>query len=90
MLEFRQVHKAYATPQGPLTVLDGVDLTLAAGQSLALMGESGSGKSTLLHLAAGLDLPDAGTVSLADRPLSALAEPERARLRREALGLVFQ
>ncbi|PWV75343.1 ABC transporter ATP-binding protein [Halomonas sp. A11-A] len=90
MLEFRQVHKAYATPQGPLTVLDGVDLTLAAGQSLALMGESGSGKSTLLHLAAGLDLPDAGEVRLADRPLSALAEPDRARLRREALGLVFQ
>ncbi|MDI5984647.1 ABC transporter ATP-binding protein [Halomonas sp. M4R5S39] len=90
MLEFRQVHKAYATPQGPLTVLDGIDLTLDAGASLALMGESGSGKSTLLHLAAGLDLPDAGEVRLAGRALSTLAEPARARLRREALGLVFQ
>ncbi|MDI5933543.1 ABC transporter ATP-binding protein [Halomonas kalidii] len=90
MLEFRQVHKAYATPQGPLTVLDGVDLALDAGASLALMGESGSGKSTLLHLAAGLDLPDAGEVRLAGRALSTLAEPARARLRREALGLVFQ
>jgi len=90
MLEFCQVHKAYATPQGPLAVLAGVDLTLAAGESLALMGESGSGKSTLLHLAAGLDLPDAGEVRLGGRAISTLAEPERARLRRESLGLVFQ
>ncbi|WP_290783882.1 ABC transporter ATP-binding protein [Halomonas sp.] len=90
MLEFRQVHKAYATPQGPLTVLAGIDLTLAPGESLALMGESGSGKSTLLHLAAGLDLPDAGEVRLAGRVISSLREPERARLRREAVGLVFQ
>jgi len=90
MLEFRQVHKAYATPQGPLEVLTGVDLSLAAGESLALMGESGSGKSTLLHLAAGLDLPDAGEVCLGGRAISPLAEPERARLRRESLGLVFQ
>jgi len=90
MLEFRQVHKAYATPQGPLEVLAGVDLTLEAGRSLALMGESGSGKSTLLHLAAGLDLPDAGEVRLGGRAISTLTEPERARLRRESLGLVFQ
>ena len=90
MLEFRQVHKAYATPQGPLQVLAGVDLTLAPGESLALMGESGSGKSTLLHLAAGLDLPDAGEVRLGGRAISTLTEPERARLRRESLGLVFQ
>jgi putative ABC transport system ATP-binding protein len=90
MLEFHQVHKAYATPQGPLTVLAGVDLVLGAGESLALMGESGSGKSTLLHLAAGLDLPDDGKVSLSGRSISSLDEPGRARLRRETLGLVFQ
>ena len=90
MLEFHQVHKTYATPQGPLTVLAGVDLSLGAGESLALMGESGSGKSTLLHLAAGLDLPDAGEVRLAGQAISALSEPDRARLRREAVGLVFQ
>ena len=90
MLDIRQVHKAYATPQGPLRVLAGVDLRLAAGESLALMGESGSGKSTLLHLAAGLDLPDRGEVRLDGRPISSLAEPQRARLRRERLGLVFQ
>jgi putative ABC transport system ATP-binding protein len=90
MLEFRQVAKAYATPQGPLEVLADVDLALAAGESLALMGESGSGKSTLLHLAAGLDLPDRGEVRLAGQAISSLAEPARARLRRETLGLVFQ
>ncbi|QEA38143.1 ABC transporter ATP-binding protein [Pistricoccus aurantiacus] len=90
MLEFRQVHKAYATPQGPLEVLEGVDLELAAGESLALMGESGSGKSTLLHLAAGLDVPDRGDILLDGKRLSSLAEPARAALRRERLGLVFQ
>ncbi|RDB44340.1 ABC transporter ATP-binding protein [Halomonas sp. DQ26W] len=90
MLEFRQVHKSYATPQGPLQVLDGIDLRLAAGESLALMGESGSGKSTLLHLAAGLDLPEAGEVSVAGQAISSLDEPARARLRRDTLGLVFQ
>ncbi|RTQ99162.1 ABC transporter ATP-binding protein [Halomonas nitroreducens] len=90
MLDIRQVYKAYATPQGPLRVLAGVDLRLAAGESLALMGESGSGKSTLLHLAAGLDLPDHGEVRLDGRAISSLSEPRRARLRRERLGLVFQ
>ncbi|WP_308375621.1 ABC transporter ATP-binding protein [Microbulbifer sp. RZ01] len=90
MLELRRIRKSYPTPQGPLPVLQGVDLRLAAGESLALMGESGSGKSTLLHLAAGLDTPDDGEVRLDDQPLSALDEPARARLRRERLGLVFQ
>lgn len=90
MLEFDQVHKTYATPQGPIRVLKDATLRLAPGQSLALMGESGSGKSTLLHLAAGLDLPDQGTITLAGEALAALAEPARAKLRREQLGLVFQ
>jgi len=90
MLEMRDIRKAYATPQGPLAVLDGVDLTLAAGASLALMGESGSGKSTLLHLAAGLDTPDSGEITLDGQRLSTASEPARAALRRNRLGLVFQ
>ena len=90
MLELHQVHKTYTTPQGPLKVLDDVSLRLAPGQSLALMGESGSGKSTLLHLAAGLDLPDQGSITLAGQNVSTLAESDRAKLRREKLGLVFQ
>ncbi|WMC12049.1 ABC transporter ATP-binding protein [Oceanimonas pelagia] len=90
MLEFRQVHKHYATPQGALPVLSGVTLRLAAGESLALMGESGCGKSTLLHLAAGLDVPDRGEVVIGAQPLSTLNDAGRSRLRRNTLGLVFQ
>ena len=58
VLSLRSVTKRYQTAEGPLTVLNTVDLDLAAGQSLALTGESGSGKSTLLHLAGALDAPD--------------------------------
>nr|WP_290695513.1 ABC transporter ATP-binding protein [Halomonas sp. UBA3074] len=90
MLEFHQVHKTYTTPQGSLNVINNVSFHLASGQSMALMGESGSGKSTLLHLAAGLDLPDTGRITLAGNNVASLAEPARAKLRRESLGLVFQ
>lgn len=90
MLELHQVDKTFVTPQGPLKVLEDVSLRLAAGQSLALMGESGSGKSTLLHLAAGLDLPDQGVITLEGQNVASLPEPTRAKLRRQQLGLVFQ
>ena len=90
MLEFHQVHKTYVTPQGPIRVLEDISFHLAPGQSLALMGESGSGKSTLLHLAAGLDLPDQGNITLAGQHIASLSEPARAKLRREQVGLVFQ
>ncbi|WP_043531748.1 ABC transporter ATP-binding protein [Litchfieldella xinjiangensis] len=90
MLEFDTVSKSYPTPQGPQPVLRDIYFSLSAGESLALMGESGSGKSTLLHLAAGLDTPDSGEIHLAGTALSAQGDPERARLRRERLGLVFQ
>ena len=90
MLQLTDVTKTYPTPQGALRVLDGVDLHLRPGESLALMGESGSGKSTLLHLAAGLDLPNQGDIRLGGERLSTLDEPCRAALRRQQLGLVFQ
>ncbi|KXS37543.1 MAG: hypothetical protein AWU55_2288 [Halomonadaceae bacterium T82-2] len=90
MLQLTDVAKSYPTPQGPLFVLDGIDLRLAPGESLALMGESGSGKSTLLHLAAGLDVPDRGEIHFLEQALSTLDEPGRADLRRRHLGLVFQ
>jgi putative ABC transport system ATP-binding protein len=84
------VKKNYATPQGALEILRGVDFSLEAGASLALMGESGSGKSTLLHLVGALDQADAGDIFLDDMSLATLGEAARAALRRETLGIVFQ
>ena len=90
LLTLTGVTKTYATGEGPLTVLDGIDLALQAGTSLALTGESGSGKSTLLHLAAGLDVADAGRVDLAGVNLTTASDSSRAALRRGMVGLVFQ
>jgi putative ABC transport system ATP-binding protein len=84
------VRKSYATPQGPIPVLKGVDLTLAAGESLALLGESGSGKSTLLHLIGGLDDADSGEIMLDGVRVTGQPDAERAALRRERIGIVFQ
>jgi putative ABC transport system ATP-binding protein len=84
------VKKNYATPQGALEILRGVDFSLEAGASLALMGESGSGKSTLLHLVGALDQADAGDIFLDGAALATLGEGGRAALRRETLGIVFQ
>ena len=75
---------------GGVPVFSGVDLQLAAGEFVALLGESGVGKSTLLNCIAGLDDADAGQVLLAGAEVRRLPEPDRARLRREALGFVFQ
>lgn len=90
MLTITDLHKGYPTPQGPLPVLRGVDLSLARGASLALMGESGSGKSTLLHLVAGLDRPDRGHIQAAGQALDSLNERALAAWRREGIGLIFQ
>lgn len=90
MLEVQGVFKRYATALGPLAVLQGVDLQLAPGSSLALMGESGSGKSTLLHLIAGLDKVDQGSIRLGEQRLEDMSEGQRARWRRTEIGLVFQ
>jgi putative ABC transport system ATP-binding protein len=78
MLEVQGVFKSYVTPQGPLPVLQGVDLTLKPGSSLALMGESGSGKSTLLHLIAGLDKVDRGSIRSGEHRLEQMNEGQLA------------
>ena len=90
MLEIQNVSKSYDTPQGKLAVLKGVDLQLAAGSSMALMGESGSGKSTLLHLIAGLDRVDAGDIFIQDQNITGFSDTERARLRLNDFGIIFQ
>jgi putative ABC transport system ATP-binding protein len=90
LLSASGVMKSYQTPQGPMPVLKGVDLTLAAGESLALLGESGSGKSTLLHLIGGLDDADAGEIFLDGVRVTDQQDATRAALRRERIGIVFQ
>jgi len=90
LLSASGVTKSYQTPQGPMPVLKGVDLTLAAGESLALLGESGSGKSTLLHLIGGLDDADAGEILLDGVGVTDQPDAARAAFRRERIGIVFQ
>lgn len=90
LLEIADLTKSYSSAEGPVPVLHGVDLRLAAGETVALTGESGSGKSTLLHLAGGLDLPDSGRIRLAGQEVTGLDDRARAGLRRSTVGLVFQ
>lgn len=90
LLNVQNIHKTYHTADGPFEVLRGIDLTLQAGETLALTGESGSGKSTLLHLIGGLDTPDQGQIMLQDRDIASLDDNGRAALRRGTVGVVFQ
>ncbi|MBQ0744161.1 MAG: ABC transporter ATP-binding protein [Pseudomonas sp.] len=90
MLEITGLRKSYSGPQGRLQILDGVDLQLPRGQTLALMGESGSGKSTLLHLVAALDQADSGEVRVGEQRLDALNEAARAAYRRDSVAVIFQ
>jgi putative ABC transport system ATP-binding protein len=90
MLTVRHLTKSYRSAQEQVAVLRGVDLDVARGESVALTGESGSGKSTLLHLIAGLDAADGGEIRLEDTAITGMADTERAQLRRDRLGLVFQ
>lgn len=86
----RDLGKTVAGPDGALTILEGIDLRLNTGHSLAIVGRSGSGKTTLLSLIAGLDRPSTGEVWLAGHALNELDEEQRAALRRRLLGFVFQ
>jgi putative ABC transport system ATP-binding protein len=90
LLQIAGLTKSYRTAGEQVAVLRGVNLAVAAGESVALTGESGSGKSTLLHLIAGLDAADGGEIRLAELRISELGDAGRAELRRDRLGLVFQ
>jgi len=89
VLRIRSLSKSYDGPRRR-EVLRNVDLELAAGEYVAVMGESGVGKSTLLNLIAGLDRPDAGTVEFEDTDLAALDDDALTRLRAAKMGFVFQ
>ena len=90
VLEARDVARTYR--QGPidLSVLEGVNLAVKAGERIAIIGASGSGKTTLLQILGGLDRPTAGTVRIAGSDIHALAEKPRGELRNRTLGFVYQ
>ncbi|WP_372782991.1 lipoprotein-releasing ABC transporter ATP-binding protein LolD [Litorivivens sp.] len=90
VLTCRELHKEFK--QGPelVRVLDGVDLTVAPGELLAIVGQSGSGKTTLLQLLGGLDKPTSGQVHVMGEPIAELSEKARSALRNRALGFVYQ
>jgi len=90
VLSVRHLTKAYSAAGERIAVLRDVNLSIAAGERVALTGESGSGKSTLLHLIAGLDRADGGEIDFAGMPITKLGEAGLAELRRDRLGLVFQ
>jgi putative ABC transport system ATP-binding protein len=90
VLSARDVHKHFVTPAGTLEVLRGIDLEVAPGETVAVLGESGSGKSTLLALLAGLDVPSRGEVRIDGQDTAALSERDLAALRARSVGIVFQ
>ncbi|MBY0277333.1 ABC transporter ATP-binding protein [Candidatus Binatia bacterium] len=89
-VEARGLVKEYTDGPRKVCVLTGIDLTVGAGETVAIIGESGVGKSTLLHLLGGLDRPSSGTVRVGGTDLGALRDRELARFRNDSIGFVFQ
>jgi putative ABC transport system ATP-binding protein len=90
VISLERVCKEYATPAGAFTALRDIDLEVAAGECVALVGKSGSGKSTLLNLIGGIDRPSAGSVTVAGNAIERLGETALARWRGRTVGIVFQ
>ena len=90
VLEANQIKKQYQMGEVAVNALAGVNLTVAKGEFVAIMGPSGSGKSTLLHLLGGLDGPTDGEITLAGQPLARLSDDEITLVRRRKIGFIFQ
>ena len=90
VIEVRDLHKGFRQGSRRIEVLRGINLKLAAGQSLAIVGTSGAGKSTLLHILGGLDRPDSGEVLINGQSIWGMSEAQRGRLRNQTMGFVYQ
>lgn len=90
ILKVSKLQKIVPTADGQLTILDNINFELAVAESVAIVGSSGAGKSTLLGLMAGLDVPSSGSVALAEHNFSELDEEQRAKVRAQFIGFVFQ
>jgi ABC-type lipoprotein export system ATPase subunit len=90
IIQGRGIYKSFSIGGQPLPVLRHIDLEIAQGQFVAIMGPSGSGKSTLLYLLGGLDRPTEGSIEVAERRLDLLSSSELAAFRRETVGFIFQ
>ncbi|MBK8972972.1 MAG: ATP-binding cassette domain-containing protein [Hahellaceae bacterium] len=90
LLSCRNIGKTYLQGKTPVEVLQGIDLDIAAGETLAIVGASGSGKSTLLNILGTLDQPSAGTLSLQQQDVATLNDRQKAALRNRSIGFVYQ
>src|SRR4026209_1992242 len=90
MIEAIQLRKQYVMGESVVNALDGVDLTVAAGEFVSLTGSSGSGKSTLMHILGCLDRPSAGILKFGGKVISALSDKQLAQTRNQHIGFVFQ
>ncbi|MBQ7412690.1 MAG: ABC transporter ATP-binding protein [Alphaproteobacteria bacterium] len=90
VLELQKIKRVYGRGDTKLSVLRGIDLTISAGEIVALVGPSGSGKSTLLHIAGLLDTPTAGHIFVMGREATKMNDYERTLLRRDTMGFVYQ
>jgi len=90
MISVLNLCKTYETPGESIQVLDRLDLTLAAGETAAIVGPSGSGKSTLLNLLGALDRPTSGSIRIGEQDISTYTEKQAAAFRNQSLGFIFQ